>query len=60
MPAIDGPQQQQPMETIALDSVVTQQPPAEPQPEMTSDVSMRGGFFEECSCCCFDEECACC
>ena len=29
---------------------------AEPQPDMT----LRGGFFEECSCCCFDEACDCC
>ncbi|KAK1757490.1 hypothetical protein QBC47DRAFT_399832 [Echria macrotheca] len=56
MPATDAPQQQAPMEAVSLDNIVTQQPGAEPQPEMT----MRGGFMEECNCCCFGEECACC
>ncbi|KAK3694572.1 hypothetical protein B0T22DRAFT_477314 [Podospora appendiculata] len=57
MPSIDAPEQQQPMEAIALDNgVVTQQPSTEPQPEMT----MRGGFFEECGCCGCSEECGCC
>ncbi|KAK1769733.1 hypothetical protein QBC33DRAFT_531807 [Phialemonium atrogriseum] len=55
MPAVEAPQQQQPMEASPQD-VVSQQPAAEPQPEM----SIRGGFMEECSCCCFSEECACC
>ncbi|KAL1880175.1 hypothetical protein VTK73DRAFT_6206 [Phialemonium thermophilum] len=56
MPANEAPQQQQPMEATPDNGVVTQQPTSEPQPDM----SLRGGFFEECSCCCFSEECACC
>jgi hypothetical protein len=32
---------------------------AEPQPEM-QEISLRGGFFEECGCCGCSEECACC
>ncbi|KAM7185004.1 hypothetical protein V8F33_012659 [Rhypophila sp. PSN 637] len=60
MPSVEIPQQQQPMEAVPLDTVVSKQPSAEPQPEMTSDVSMRGGFFEECGCCGCSEECACC
>ncbi|KAK4190537.1 hypothetical protein QBC35DRAFT_449251 [Podospora australis] len=52
----DSPSQQQPMEAIPLDAVVTQQPTAEPQPE----VGLRGGFVEECDCCCCGEECICC
>ncbi|KAB5563554.1 hypothetical protein GE09DRAFT_1212885 [Coniochaeta sp. 2T2.1] len=59
MPATQEPQQQQPMELASADGVVTQQPAAEPQPEM-QEVSLRGGFFEECGCCGFSEECACC
>ncbi|KAK3394738.1 hypothetical protein B0H63DRAFT_461821 [Podospora didyma] len=54
MPTVDAPQQQQPMELAAPGDVVAQQPAAEP--EMT----MRGGFVEECDCCCCGEECICC
>ncbi|KAK4195179.1 hypothetical protein QBC40DRAFT_23239 [Triangularia verruculosa] len=56
MPFDNAPEQQQPMEAIPLDGLVTEQPSAEPQPE----VGMRGGFVEECDCCCCGEECVCC
>ncbi|KAK3945304.1 hypothetical protein QBC46DRAFT_336619 [Diplogelasinospora grovesii] len=56
MPSVEAPQQQQPMEAQPQDAIITQQPATEPQPEMT----LRGGFMEECSCCCFSEECGCC
>ncbi|KAL8387754.1 hypothetical protein RB595_009694 [Gaeumannomyces hyphopodioides] len=58
MPTVDAPQQQQPMDAAPQDATVMQQPTAEP--DMTTDASLRGGFMEECSCCCFSEECACC
>ncbi|KAK1837271.1 hypothetical protein QBC39DRAFT_366788 [Podospora conica] len=56
MPATTAPEQQAPMEAIPLEGVVTQQPGLEPQPDM----NLRGGFVEECNCCCFGEECICC
>ncbi|EHA54340.1 hypothetical protein MCOR27_001531 [Pyricularia oryzae] len=58
MPATQEPQQQQPMEAVALENATVTEQPA-PEPEM-STTSLRGGFVEECSCCCFSEECACC
>ncbi|KAK4230936.1 hypothetical protein QBC38DRAFT_451658 [Podospora fimiseda] len=59
MPATtEAPQEQQPMEVVPLDAVVTQQPAAEPQPQ--PEMGLRGGFVEECNCCCCGEECVCC
>ncbi|RKU40248.1 hypothetical protein DL546_002345 [Coniochaeta pulveracea] len=60
MPSTDAPQQQQPMELPEVNGTITQQPTAEPKPEATQDVSLRGGFYESCSCCGVGESCACC
>ncbi|EAA28644.3 hypothetical protein GE21DRAFT_1081 [Neurospora crassa] len=56
------PQPQQSMEMVPQqDAIISQQPTTEPQPEMaTTEGTLRGGFVEECSCCCCSEECACC
>ncbi|KAK3496659.1 uncharacterized protein B0T23DRAFT_425859 [Neurospora hispaniola] len=55
------PQPQQSMEMVTpQDAIISQQPTTEPQPEMTTEGTLRGGFVEECSCCCCSEECACC
>ncbi|KAI1081957.1 hypothetical protein F5B20DRAFT_40860 [Whalleya microplaca] len=48
MPAPQEPQQQAPMEMAPTDGVVTQQPAAEPQPDM----SLRGGEEAGCEICC--------
>ncbi|KAK1778789.1 hypothetical protein QBC45DRAFT_412958 [Copromyces sp. CBS 386.78] len=55
------PQPQQTMEMVTpQDAIVSQQPTTEPQPEMTTEGTLRGGFVEECNCCCCGEECVCC
>ncbi|KAK2063417.1 hypothetical protein LY76DRAFT_588463 [Colletotrichum caudatum] len=57
MPAPEAPQQQAPMEVPSDNGIVTQQPSAEPQPEM----SLRGGEEAGCEICCglcgCDESC---
>ncbi|KAH9906498.1 hypothetical protein F4778DRAFT_652781 [Xylariomycetidae sp. FL2044] len=48
MPAPQEPMQQAPMEMTSPSGVVTQQPAAEPQPDM----NLRGGEEAGCEICC--------
>ncbi|CAK7222659.1 hypothetical protein SCUCBS95973_004919 [Sporothrix curviconia] len=60
MPSTDAPQQQQHMAVATDNSIVTEQPSLQAQPEMQPEATMRGGMFEECGCCGCEESCGCC